>query len=300
MDNFESLTFVNSSGQEVYLSNPDITRWWELRGRAGFTAPEIEIISQKYANNVTKILKRLIQPRTVSVNMVLTGASTAERDTVFFEMVSRLMDVEGGATGKLYVRRSDGMVVYLNCAYSSGLSIIEEYRKFHKFTLEFYAPDPYFYKDLEDTSIEVHEGNYLTLSDSLMVGNYHMIGEFLSEGSGVIDNTGTENLQPVIRLQGVSGSITITNAESGYSIAISNLYMTAGQTLVIDTRDDSKNIYIENPDGTTIQAGQYLEWNITDYEFPIIPGENHISYVGSLGSVVEKLEFSTAQRYLSA
>ncbi len=300
MDNFESLTFVNSSGQEVYLSNPDITRWWELRGRAGFTAPEIEIISQKYANNVTKILKRLIQPRTVSVNMVLTGASTAERDTVFFEMVSRLMDVEGGATGKLYVRRSDGMVVYLNCAYSSGLSIVEEYRKFHRFTLEFYAPDPYFYRDLEDTSIDVNVGNYLTLSDSLMIGEYHRIGEFSSEGSGVINNTSTENLQPVIQLQGVYGNITINNQDSGYSIIINNLYMTTGQTLVIDTRDDSKNIYIENPDGTTIQAGQYLEWNNSDYEFPIIPGENHISYTGSPGSVIEKLEFSTAQRFLSA
>ena len=300
MDNFESLTFVNASGQEVFLSNPDITRWWELRGRAGFTAPDMDIITQKYANGVTRILRRMLKPRTVTVNMVVTGASTAERDTVFFEMVSRLMDVDGGNTGKLYVRRSDGSEVYLNCTYSSGLSIVEEYRKFHRFTLEFYAPDPYFYKDLEDEYIMVMVANYVTLSDTLMVGNYRKIGELLSKGSGVITNPSTENLQPVIRLQGVSGSITITNADSGYSIVISNLYMTAGQTLVIDTRDDSKNIYIENPDGTTIQAGQYLEWSNTDYEFPIIPGDNNISYSGSTGSVVEMLEFSTAQRFLSA
>ena len=300
MDNFESLRFMNGSGEEIVLSDPTTTKWWELRGRPGFTAPEIEIISQKYANGVTKILRRLLTPRSVSMNMVITGDTTEERDASFFAMISKLMDVNGGNTGKLYARRSDGVEVYLNCAYSSGLSIVEEYRKFHRFTLEFYAPDPYFYKDLEDTTIEVHEGSFLTLSDTLMFGYYHKIGEFISEGSGVIMNTSGEYLQPVIRLQGVRGSITITNADSGYSIVISGLTMTNGQTLVIDTRDDSKNIYIENPDGTTIQAGQYLEWSNTDYEFPIIPGENHISYVGSSGSVVEKLEFSTAQRYLSA
>ena len=76
--------------------------------------------------------------------------------------------------------------------------------------------------------------------------------------------------------------------------------MTNGQTLVIDTRDDSKNIYLVNADGTTIQAGQYLNWSNTNYEFPLVPGENNISYVGSTGSTVEQLEFSAAERYLSA
>ena len=300
MDNYESLVFVNASGETVELSTPDTTKWWELRGRSGFTAPEIEIISQKYANGVTKILKRLLTPRTITVNMVITGSTTEERDASFFAMISKLLDVDGGNTGKLYAKRSDGLTVYLNCAYASGLSIVEEYRKFHRFTLEFFAPDPYFYKDLADTSIEVHEGNWLTLSDTLKVGNYHKIGEFTSAGSGVITNDGTENLQPVIRLEGVSGSITIENADSGYSIVISGLTMTAGQTLVIDTRDDSKNIYIENADGSTVQAGQYLEWSNSNYDFPIIPGANYISYVGSAGSRVERLEFSMSQRYLSA
>lgn len=300
MDNYESLRFVNGSGEEIVLSDPTTTKWWELRGRSGFTAPEVEIISQKYANGVTKILKRLLTPRSVSMNMVITGNTTEERDASFFAMVSKLMDVNGGNTGKLYARRSDGQEVYLNCAYSSGLSIVEEYRKFHRFTLEFYAPDPWFYKDVADTYIDVREGNFLTLSDTLMVGNYHMIGEFISEGSGVLTNESDEDLQPVIRLQGVSGSITITNADSGYSIVISGLTMTLGQTLVIDTRDESKNIYIVNPDGSTIQAGQYLNWSNTNYEFPIIPGENHISYVGSAGSTVERLEISAAERYLSA
>ena len=300
MDNYESLVFVNGSGETVELSTPETTKWWELRGRSGFTAPEIEIISQKYANGVTKILKRLLTPRAVTVNMVITGDTTQERDASFFGMISKLMDIDGGNTGKLYARRSDGLEVYLNCAYSSGLSIVEEYRKLHRFTLEFYAPDPYFYRDLPDAAININPGSYLTLSDTLLFGNYHKIGEITSFGSGVIDNDSGESIQPVIRLQKAVGTLTITNEDSGYSIIISGISMTSGQTLVIDTRDDSKNIYIENPDGTTVQAGQYLEWSNTNYEFPILPGQNHISYDGSAGSAIESLTFSMSERFLSA
>lgn len=299
MDNFESLVFENASGETVQLSTPETLKWWELRGRAGFTAPEMDIITQKYANGVTRILKRMLKPRTVTVNMVITGQTTEERDMFFFEMISVLMDVDGGSTGKLFVRRSDGSILYLNCTYTSGLSIVEEYRKFHRFTLEFYAPDPYFYKDLEEATISVHEGNYLTLSDTILFGT-RRIGDFISEGSGVITNPSTENLQPVIRLEGVNGGLMIMNTDSGKSLVLAGLAMTVGQILVIDTRDDSKNVYIETPDGTTQQAGQYVVYANTKYEFPIVPGINRISYVGSYGSVIQKLDFSMAQRFLSA
>ena len=300
MDRKDYLCYVNASGKEVVLSSPDISRWFELRGRTGFTAPEIELIKQKYANGKTKILKRQLKPRQVSVTMMVTGSSEAERDRVFFEMISRLMDIDGGDVGKLYVRRCDGMVVYLNCAYSSGLSVYEEYRRFQKFTLEFYAPDVYFYRDLDDVTVNVNYGNFLTLNDNLLFGNYHKIGEFDSSGSGDVLNTGTENLQPVIRLQHVVGSVRIANESANNEITIKGIQMASGQTLVIDTRDDYKSIYIVNEDGLTIQAGQYLDWSNQDYYFPIIPGNNHISFSGSEGSKIDKLTISMAQRYLSA
>lgn len=300
MDKIRSLKYVNASGQEVILSDPSITRWFELSGRSGFTAPQMDIVSQKYANGVTKVLKRQIMPRQVTVSIFVRGDSNAERDRVFFEMVSRLMDAENDGIGKLYVKRSDGMVVYLNCVYSSGLSILEEYNDLHRFTLEFYAPDAWFYRDLDDVRIETQKGNWLTLSDNLLFGNYHKIGEYYSTGHGTVVNNGLETLQPVIKLQKVVGNVTIRNENSGYSISMKNMSMGNGQTLVIDTRDDSKNIYIINADGTKSQAGHNLEWSNQDYEFPILPGENRIYYDGSAGSVIEYLDFSMSQRYLSA
>ena len=299
MDKTNYLCYVNGSGQEIVLSSPDNTKWFELRGRTGFTAPEVELITQKYANGVTKVLKKHLQPRSVVISMMLTGESEEDRDRAFFEMISLLMDVNGGNTGRLYVKRSDGMTVYLNCAYSSGLSVNEQYRKFQQFDLEFFAPDAYFYKDLDDTVIDVNYGGYLTLSDTHLFGT-HTMGEFESSGSGVITNNGAETLQPVIRLQNVNGTVKITNEDTGEVISMKNMSMTQGQTLVIDTRDDSKNIYIENADGTKQQAGQYLDWSNQDYEFPIISGDNHISYVGGDGSMIDKLTFSMSQRYLSA
>lgn len=300
MDKIRSLRYVNASGQEVILSDPSITKWFELRGRSGFTAPQIDLVTQKYANGTTKILKRQLQPRTVTVSMIVIGDSNVERDAVFFEMVDRLMDMKGGEIGKLYVKRSDGMVVYLNCVYSSGLSILEEYNDFHRFTLEFYAPDAWFYKDLDDLTISAHANSFLTLGDNLLIGSYHKMGEFTSVGDGVIHNTSSEILQPVIRLHNVRGTVSITNEASGETISMINMNMMNGQTLIIDTRDESKNIYIENVDGSKTGAGQNLEWSNSDNNFPILPGDNSISYNGSAGSRIEYLTFSMAERYLSA
>lgn len=300
MDRHDYLRYVNGSGQEVVLSSPDITKWFELRGRTGFTAPNVKLITQTYANGVTKILRRQLEPRPVTISMMVIGSSEAERDTVFFDMISKLIDIDGEDTGKLYVKRSDGMIVYLNCTYSSGLSVYEQYRRYQQFNLEFYAPDAWFYKDLADVTIEAEKGNYLTLSDTLKVGNYHKIGEYFSNGQGVIHNSGLEELQPVIRLQRAFGTTTIKNETTGYSINLKNMEMYQGQTLVIDTKDDSKSIYIVNPDGTKLQAGQNLEWSSHDYEFPIVPGDNLITYRGSAGSVIEWMNFSMSERYLSA
>ena len=300
MDRQDYLRYVNGSGKEVILSSPEITKWFELRGRTGFTAPNIKLITQTYANGVTKVLKRQLEPRPVTISMMVVGDDEEERDSIFFDMISKLMDVDGEDTGRLYVKRSDGMIVYLNCTYSSGLSVFEQYRRYQSFNLEFYAPDAWFYKDLDDVTIETEKENYLTLSDTLMIGEYHKIGEFYSNGQGIIHNDVMESLQPVIRLQKAVGTMTITNETTGYSIKLKNMDMVEGQTLVIDTRDDSKNIYIVDSDGTESQAGQNLEWSTQDYEFPIVPGDNLITYNGGAGSVVEWLNFSMSERFLSA
>lgn len=141
--------FVNSQGETVYLSSPGNRNYFELMGRTGFTAPELDIFSEKYANGKTRYFGKAIKPRTCRMNMVVRGKDQAERDKVFFDMIDILLDVAGGEEGRLYVKGSDGSLVYLNCVYSSGLKVTEQYKTLQKFALEFYAADPWFYRKKE-------------------------------------------------------------------------------------------------------------------------------------------------------
>lgn len=299
MDNIRSIYFINSSGQRANLYHAESPQFFEMGYRRGFSAPEIEIHWQKYANGVTKVLKRQLKPRYVSMKMMAMGESRAERDAVFFDMVSKLMDVSGGEDGKLYVMRSDGTEVYINCVYSSGLSVEEQYRRYQSFILEFYAADPYFYKDAPNTVIEIPASQKLTLGDTLALGE-HVLGETSGTASGIVSNHGSEPLKPVIKAVGISGSITIKNLTTGVEIALSGVTIPTGSTLVIDTRDDTKDIYILAEDGTTYPAGQYLDWENLDFSFDIVPGDNIVSFEVSIGSMTDQIIFEMSERYLSA
>lgn len=299
---FESLAFVNSSGDRVILSDPSISKYWELRGRSGFTAPEVELITQEYANGTTKILKRKIVPRTVTVNMVVVGDTTAQRDKLFFDMVNKLIDPKGDGIGRLYVKCSDGAEVYLNCAYSSGMKIVEEYKKFHRFTIEFYAADPYFYKDLPDFVIHTAVENYLRVGPlvSMNVNPPHIVGEVTSIGSGTFHNYSDVVIQPVIKLSGAANRLYIRNVTNDDNLRLANMSINQDAVLVIDTRDGYKSIYTENQDGTKSPAGQFLDWGNLDFDFGLIPGDNEISYYGNPPSMITEVIFYVSERHLSA
>lgn len=298
MDRNRRIYFENSSGQQVILNAPEITRWMELGNMTGFTAPEVDIIRQKYANGITKILKRQLLPRTVSFTMLVTGTTTAERDAIFSDMVDKLMDVSGEGIGKLYIQKSDGMTVYLNCVYSSGLDVKEQYRKAHRFTLEFLAADPYFYRDLPLSKIALPTEGRLTLRDGVALGR-HKLGENIGKTSGVINNTTNGNINPLIDAGSIRGSLVIVNETTGEELKLQNVKSPTDSRLIIDTREESKSIYFKLADGSEQQAGQYLDWNNLDFSFALIPGENVIRYEVGAGSYTEAVMFTMSERYLS-
>ena len=299
-ETFESLVYENASGIRTVLSDSMISSYWEMRGRTGFSAPEIEIITQKYASGVTKVLKRITQPREVSIQMVVTGKNRAKRDTLFFEMIDQIMDISGGDVGKLYITRGDGVTVYLNCSYSSGLSVQEEYQKFHKFTLSIYAADPYFFRDLADVLVDLPPESKLTLRDWVVLGEGHVLGETSGIGRGTIRNATGSRMDPIIRAKKISGNFSITNLTTGNELVLKNINSLTSDTLVIDTRETSKSIFLEHADGTKTAAGQYLDWGNIDLDFPIIPGDNDIRYEAGAGSYTEGVVFQMSERYISA
>lgn len=302
--NYGKLVFVNASGNQVILSDKTVDHHWEFVGRYGFSAPEVQYITETYANGVTKILKRIVQPRTCGVRMFVYGKTSAKRDEEFFDMISGLMDVSNGEVGRLYVTRSDGSTVYLNCAYMSGLNVKDEYYNFHKFNLEFYAADPYFYRDLDDVYINVPLSARLTLHDELYLSNnetrVHVLGENTGLGTGMIRNNGSDVIQPVMRISRVKGSLTIENERNGDKIEFNDILIPRGDTLVIDTRENEKDIYIEHSDGTISPAGQYLNWGNIEFDFNLPMGENVIKFQVGSRSTTDGMTFQLSERYLSA
>ena len=288
---FEALSFVNPSGKTVKISDTSVTKYWELRGRSGFAAPDVELITQKFANGTTKVLKRFIAPRTVRINMVLVGDTTAERDQYFAQMVRDLIDIGGGNVGQLYITRSDGTTVYLNCTYSSGLNVVDEYRKFHRFTLEFYASDPYFYKDQ----------SWVTLLENASAN----LGSTIVGPPVTVVNDGDAPIQPVIKITNSVSDIAAwltfrINNEGKLFVHFRNI--NTYQKFVIDTRDYSRDLYIINYDNTITSAWKDLSWGSSSMNLNIPVGTTTVSlwvqYADN--TTIGKAEMLLANRYLSA
>lgn len=269
MDNIGDLVyFVNSQGKRVVLSSSENRNYWELRGRTGFTAMEVDIFTEKYADGTTKYFGKALKPRNCSMKMICVGKNSAERDNLFFGMVDTLMDVWGTGEGKLYVRKTDGTLAWLNCVYSGGMNAVEQYKKFKMFTLSFYAADPFFYTKIAYT---------------------YKTGE-IDDGSFTIENPTDKNLWPYMffaqsfRLSEIP---MIENLNTEKEIIFNTGWETGSYIRWFDvdiyTDPDKRGIY-----GIKRQNGEYYPYgpipqmlnnsDVSQLNFPLVPGENVISY----------------------
>ena len=273
---FKTLVYENPSGIQTILSSPTMRNYWEVGKRTGFKAPQVKIITQKYVNGNVRIVNTLKEPRTVSLTMILTGKTEASRDKYFNDMVDRLMDTTKGDVGKLYITRSDGLKVHLNCAYSSGLDVVDEYKNLSKFTLEFYAADPYFYSVESIQTVDWDEGSEITLSETLTLGEWFLGFGDLS-ATKLLTNELYGAVDPIYEIYGVRESITIRNASVRTFIEFDKLSMNNGDTLVIDTREKYKRAYIVHEDGTETTAMGSLRWKTISLSLPIPHGQSYLT-----------------------
>lgn len=294
---FKTLVYENPSGVQTILSSPAMTTYWEVGNRKGFTAPQVRIITQKYVNGNVRIVNTIKEPRTVSVTMILTGKTEASRDKYFHDMVDRLMDTAKGDIGKLYIMRSDGLKVHLNCAYVSGLDVVNQYKNLSKFTLEFYAADPYFYGVESVQSVEFTDGDALTLSDTLTLGQWCLDWGDLS-ATQLLTNKLYGAIDPVYEIAGSRKNIMLRNASVRTSIEFDDLNMVSSDTLVIDTRERYKRAYIRHADGSESTAMGSLRWKTISLSLPVPPGESYLS-VESIGDP-NPLNVIMMNQYLSA
>lgn len=296
-DVYESITYKNASGKIVHIADKNNSKWLDIGRREGFEAPEIELFTQKYVNGATKIIGRVMEPRTIKIRLILIGKSKAERDALFHALVKDLIDIDGGEKGEMTIKRSDGTEVTLYCSYVSGLNVVDEYRRFHRFTLEFMADDPYFYGQNIARKVGTTTSDILTLAEDLYLGVWYLgIGNI--EGGGVVNNPLDIDSDPVITIPGQRLYITITNVTTGQVLRFTNLGMNLGESLVIDTRPSQKEAYIVQVNGKTRSVSNCMDWSNTNMEMRLIPGDNVIEWT-SYGEG-DVLTMNIQERYLSA
>jgi len=273
---FKSLEYVNPSGIKTIISSPTITKYWEIGKRRGFNAPLVDIVTEKYVNGNIRIVNTIKQPRTVSIRLIVTGKTEAARDRYFHDMIDRLMDTSNGDVGKLYITRSDGLKVHLNCAYSGGMDVMDDYQTFGSFELEFYAADPYFYSIESVQEAEYNEGDIITLSDNLTLSGWCLGWGNLSAQKLLINKL-YGAVDPIYEIYGARKSITIRNASVHTYIEFDNLVMKKDDTLVIDTREKYKRAYIRHADGTETTAMGSLVWKTVSLSLPMPHGQSYLT-----------------------
>lgn len=286
MDNGNDFVyFVNSQGKRAVISSPENRNYWELVGRSGFTAPEVDIFSEKYASGAVKYFGRALRPRTCSMKMVCVGDSTAERDKVFYDLVNVLMDPDGAGEGTLYVRRSDGSMAELHCVYSGGLNIVEQYRRLHLFNLTFYATDPWFYGTEKSYYVWqiYYYGNPLVIDAKpgmICRITYSGFTQPYQPRAGYIENTTTGK-----KVTYVDRSATVPNLP-GYS------------NLVIDFNPRDPSMLLYTQDGKIHDGCIYFDLENTDMDFGLVPGQNTIDFSNLHYDTISYIYFRTRYRYL--
>jgi len=298
----ESISYIRPDGIEINLCNYYADKnLYELVGRKGFEAPRLYYTDIAYAHGYSKTVAIKIEPRDVTIQMVVIGENTLRRDEILHKLAKDLI-IYGSVdnTGKLKILRSDGKALYLNCWYTGGIDdIVEMYSNFHKFQLTFHAADPYFY-DSNDTIFTIRdtENNGLYLGENVYLGDdVYFIGR-LSEVARNIINDGVVTY-PVITVVGPAKNIWFINEATGKIIKMkSDFILQTGEKLIIDTREGKRSVkYIV--DDEPIDAISSLDIQST-LIWELLPMNNNVVFHFTDITIATTIEFNFTKKYLSA
>ena len=294
---YPNVSYENAEGVTVTLSGERTTDVWEMNGRSGAEVPELSPTSITYADGSQRVVSAKLNPRTVTLQMVVRGASQEATDTRFHDLMSRLIQTGSrDEWGKLIFTRSDGKQVYLSALYTGGANVADQYRRLKVFTLEFSAGDPYFY-NINETEVTASSGEGGTfLNDGIYLGAWTMKSGAATDLE--VYNNG-EACFPVLKIHGPAAVIEFTNKATGKTLALDPDYvLLADDELTVNCRPGERKITLTSGGKDTdvtylLDTGSSLNWKLER-------GKNSIAiaYTGGASGTDYRLYFR--ERYLSA
>jgi hypothetical protein len=141
--------------------------------------------------------------------------------------------------------------------------------------MEFFAHDPTFYADEESTT-EIPLG-WLTgggFAAPLVAPIYVQDGTVAADRPGWVTNNGTSDAWPIIRITGPCSNVSVIHADSGRTLALPTLSLTAGQWVEIDTRPGYRTVTRDNGGN----ASAYLSPSSRIDLFSLPPGQSEMRW----------------------
>ena len=151
------------------------------------------------------------------------------------------------------------------------MNIVEQYQKFHKFSLSFYAADPWFYGAEKDFKISemIGQGSGDEYYQFTITNGFHtnMVCRFSWEPQ----DSYAKLYESVIK--NLTTGQKITFPDSQYAPPIYQ-----GEKFTVDFDPDHLEAYIETTTGTYKNGTLVIDWLNTDRDFLLVPGDNIMDF----------------------
>lgn len=297
------LSYVTAAGDEIVLSCREYTKWWECYGRVGFAAPPLKNITQEYADGAMDTLAIEIAPRKLTVQMVISGETSLERDRVLADIANRLIQIGHKRDwGRLRIQKTDGSFSMIDCAYIGGMETMSQtLPRVQLFSLNFYSGKGYFYDDTTDTySFDIYQSAGLLHFGTSF--HFSSATHFLSAGMNFTREISIEGFRayPVITVTGPADDIRFENVNTGRIIEFDPLFfLLTGESVTIDTNPFKRSLTITRADGSTENGFNWLTEN-SNLDWFLEMGANEVVYRNINNNSVTTCTLEYHQRRLSA
>lgn len=288
----ETFEWIDADGVSLTIGGPSTTTYqvdWKAGGRF---MPKIEVEADQIPGQPGGMLR---QARHGIHEFVLPLSVSAVSETALRTLLRSLvytMDPSRGM-GKLRVTAPGGDQREIHCVYAAGLEMDEQLGEtssssFQACPLAFTAYDPYWY-DVSPTS--------KTFMLTALPSFFPLFPVRLTASQLVVDDTVTNNgdvvTWPVWTITGPGSSVKLTNLTTDETVLFTNLSLTAGEYVTVDTRPGAKSVTLN--DGSNL----FSELDASSTLWSLRRGVNTIRLEMASTTAASALSVSYYQRYLA-
>jgi phage-related protein len=286
----ERISFVDTHGNETLLTDPPNIKY--LYGRTGAFITEFDTIEEKTPGRPgVKLQVMTIEPVEVELPFRVRGSNAAD----LWGRLRRMRQAFNPMLGDGYLRVTspDGVQREMKGRFIDFIVKEDSKSSFYNDNIPSFQDILLVFKGFEGVW-ESTSTITKTFTTGSVVNFFPILPLRLASStvfsSDNVTNNGDLEAYPVFTITGPGNNIALNNLTTSKTISFSDLTLSVGETLTIDTKAGTivKNGYIE--------AYSSLDWGCSLW--PLVPGENKISIEMSGGTENSSVVISYKERFI--